>query len=143
MIDRYAIASQVRLWVEEIDGFGYHRSDQSFLEDIRSGRAGDITARATATRSRRIPKTRIQQLSAQARECDAIMRHIVEIDRRYYLALLYYVTLRNVTEGAKAMKRNTVDFVRYAEGGFAVFGSCIRRRSPVFSQHRVPSAASS
>ena len=124
MIDRHGIRTEIRHWLEELDGLGFGSSEASLLEDIRKGRTlTRITARGSATRTRRRPGQSIKDLSPEAKWCEAVMRHILAVERKYYQALIFRAGLPTVTDAAAAMKRNLYDYCRFLEGGYAIYSS--------------------
>lgn len=128
MIDRQAIATQIRDWAEQSTGLGFKRADQQFWEEgglpepLRA-----LTARGVATRSRKKPDTKVVALSPAARSCGLILDEIRGIDDRYHRAVILYACVQPIARAAKEMRRSLVDFVRFAEGGFAIYAVYERR----------------
>lgn len=123
MIDRQDIAAEVRQWVQEATGLGFKRTYMQLLEE---GGLPEplhaLTARGTATRVRRRPDTKLERLSYPAARCQAILSHIDKVDERYRRALILYSCIRPLSDAARGMRKQLPDFVRFAEGGIAIYG---------------------
>ena len=128
MIDRQAIARQVRDWAQEASGLGFTRTEGAFLEE-----GGDedvlrvLTARGTPTRTRRKPNAKVKRLSATALRVEENLWRVEQIDNRYRRALVIMSLTHNVMDGATFMRRSVGDFCRFAEAGFALFAAFDRR----------------
>lgn len=123
MIDRNSIAAEVRQWVQEATGLGFKGTRVMLLQEGGiPDRLHDLTARGTASRVRRRPDTRVERLSPAAARCEAILAHIDKVDDRYRRALILYACVRPLSEAAKGMRKQLPDFVRFAEGGIAIYG---------------------
>ena len=128
MIDRQAIACQIREWAGELTGLGFHRTDMQFWEEgAMPEPLRQLTARGTPTRTRRKPDPRIRSLTPQAQRCDEILAAVEDVDHRYRRALVLYSCVHPISRAAGEMRRNLVDFARFAEGGFAIYAVYDRR----------------
>lgn len=122
MIDRLSIAAEVRQWAHEVSGLGFKRTHVRLLEEgTLPEPLHALTARGTASRVHRRPDTRIERLSHVAARCESILGNIERVDERYRRALILYACVRPLSDAARGMKKQLPDFVRFAEGGIAIY----------------------